>query len=212
MNIDTLFLYTIVAFFYITSPGPAILLAIVNGLRADMKIVMIASLGNMLGLGILSTASILGLGTILKASALLFMIIKVIGAFYLIFLGINFIKNTQTFNFENLNKKFDNKKPKIAYFNEAFFLAITNPKPILFFTAIFPQFLDLKQNILPQFIIMTIIFLIISFSSLTTYGLIAQKSKNWISNSNRMNWFRRITGTTFIAMGIGLLQLKNSQN
>lgn len=212
MNIDTLLLYLIVAFFYITSPGPAILLAIFNGLRADMKIVAISSFGNILGLSILSTASILGLGAILTTSALLFMIIKFIGAFYLIYLGIKFIKDNKALRFEDTSEKIDKSKSKIKYFYEAFFLAITNPKPILFFTAIFPQFLDLRTDILPQFIIMTIAFLTISFFSLCTYGLLAKKSKVWLSNNNRMNWFHRITGGIFITMGLGLLQLKNTQN
>ncbi len=212
MNIDTLLLYLIVAFFYITSPGPAILLAIFNGLRADMKIVAISSFGNILGLSILSTASILGLGAILTTSALLFMIVKFIGAFYLIYLGIKFIKDNKALRFEDTSEKIDKSKSKIKYFNEAFFLAITNPKPILFFTAIFPQFLDLRTDILPQFIIMTIVFLAISFFSLCTYGLLAKKSKVWLSNNNRMNWFHRITGGIFITMGLGLLQLKNTQN
>jgi len=212
MNIDTLLLYTAVAFFYITSPGPAILLAIFNGLKANIQIVAISSLGNMLGLGILSIASILGLGAILTTSAILFMIVKFIGAFYLIYLGIKFIKNHKALNFDDTNKKIDNDKPKMAYFYEAFFLAVTNPKPILFFTAIFPQFLNLNVDILPQFTMMTIIFLVISFGSLCTYGLVAKKSKVWLSNNKRMIWFHRITGGIFIGMGIGLLQLKNIQN
>jgi threonine/homoserine/homoserine lactone efflux protein len=209
MNTDTLLLYTVVAFFYITSPGPAILLAIFNGLRANMQIVAISSFGNMLGLGILSITSILGLGTILTTSAMLFMIVKFIGAFYLIYLGIKFIKNNKALNFDNSNKKIDKDKTKLSYFYESFFLAVTNPKPILFFTAIFPQFLNLNANILPQFTIMTIIFLTISFISLFTYGLVAKRSKVWLSNNNRMTWFHRITGGIFIGMGIGLLQLKS---
>lgn len=212
MNVDTILFYTIVAFFYITSPGPAILLAIFNGLRADMQIVAVSSFGNMLGLGILSIASILGLGVLLTTSAILFMIVKFIGAFYLIYLGIKYIRNNKTLNFDNNNKQIDKNKTKLSYFYEAFFLAVTNPKPILFFTAIFPQFLNLKTDIFPQFTIMTIIFLIISFASLCTYGLVAKRSKVWLSNNNRMTWFHRITGGIFIGMGVGLLQLRSVQS
>lgn len=211
MNTETLLIYTVVAFFYITSPGPAILLSICNGLKANMQIVAISSFGNMLGLGILSISSILGLGGILTASSILFMIVKFIGAIYLIYLGIKFIKNNKALHFDDSNKKIDKDKRKLSYFNESFFLTVTNPKPILFFTAIFPQFLNLNTNILPQFTIMTIIFLTISFISLCTYGLVAKRSKLWMSSNNRMTWFHRITGGIFIGMGIGLLQLENTQ-
>lgn len=209
MNIDTLLLYLIVAFFYITSPGPAIILAIINGLRTDMKTVALTSLANSLGLFILSTASILGLGIIITTSATLFLIIKSIGALYLIYLGIKFLRNRGGFNIDENEKAYITKNKK-QYFFEAFFLAITNPKPILFFTAIFPQFLNLNKSITPQFFIMTGIFLFISFFSLCTYAYLSKKSKAYLSNKNRVNFINKITGGIFIFMGIGLLRLKNN--
>jgi len=209
MNIDTLLIYTVVAFFYITSPGPAVILAIVNGMRANMKIVMLSSFANVLGLFILSTASIFGLGVLFKTSSNLFLLVKVVGAVYLIYLGIKFLLNKSSFHFDENNEK-EKKKSNKTYFLESFFLAITNPKPILFFTAIFPQFLDMHINIIPQFFTLTGIFLFISFTSLCAYAYIAKKSKKWLSNKNRLTWFSRITGGMFIGLGIGILQLKNS--
>lgn len=208
MNIETLLVYTTVTFFYVTSPGPAIILAIVNGLRADMKTVMISSLANIIGLFILSTASILGLGVILKTSSTLFMIVKILGALYLIYLGYKFLRNKGGFNISDLE---DEKivKSKKSYFLESFILAVTNPKPILFFTAIFPQFLDLNSSIAPQFFIMTGIFLLISFSSLCTYSYISKKSKAFFKNQRRINIVNKITGGLFIFMGLGLLKMKN---
>ncbi len=209
MNIDTLLIYTVVAFFYITSPGPAIVLAIINGMRANMKTVMLSSFANVLGLFILSTASIFGLGVLFKTSSNLFLVVKVVGALYLIYLGIKFLFNKSSFNIDENTEKEKNKSKK-SYFLESFFLAITNPKPILFFTAIFPQFLDMQNNIMPQFFILTGIFLFISFISLCAYAYLAKRSKKWLSNKNRLTWFSRITGGMFIGLGVGILQLKNS--
>jgi len=206
MNYNLLLVYTIVAFFYIISPGPAVLLAIVNGLRGNIKIVVASSFGNMLGLLILSAASILGLGALIKTSALLFMIVKVTGALYLIYLGFKFLTNRGNLNFNSIQAS-PIKDAKV-YFKEAFFVAVTNPKPILFFTAIFPQFLDLKYAVAPQFLTMTAIFLVISFSSLCAYGFLAKYAKKWLSSHNKMLWISRITGGIFISMGIGLLNLK----
>lgn len=208
MNIETLLVYTTVTFFYVTSPGPAIILAIVNGLRADMKTVMISSLANIIGLFILSMASILGLGVILKTSSTLFMIVKILGALYLIYLGYKFLRNKGGFNISDLEDEKIVKSEK-SYFLESFILAVTNPKPILFFTAIFPQFLDLNSSIAPQFFIMTGIFLLISFSSLCTYSYISKKSKAFFKNQRRINIVNKITGGLFIFMGLGLLKMKN---
>ncbi len=206
MNLDTLLLYTTVAFFYITSPGPAVLLAVVNGLRSDMKVVVSAALGNVLGLGILSTASILGLGTLIKTSALLFMIVKSVGAIYLIYLGYKFLVNKGGLHFDD-TKTYINRS-KFSYFKEALLVAVTNPKPIIFFTAIFPQFLDINRAIAPQFLIMTAIFLTISFTSLCLYGLLAKHSKIWLQKGNVMTWISRATGGLFISIGIALMNLK----
>ena len=206
MNLDTLLLYTTVAFFYITSPGPAVLLAVVNGLRSNMKVVAAAAFGNVLGLAVLSTASILGLGTLIKTSALLFMIVKFVGAFYLIYLGYKFLTNRGGLHFDE--SKIDTNKSTFTYFKEALLVAVTNPKPIIFFTAIFPQFLDISRAIAPQFVIMTTIFLTISFISLCMYGLLAKHSKRWLQRGNVMTWISRATGGLFISIGIALMNLK----
>lgn len=209
MNIDTLLLYIVVAFFYITSPGPAIILSIINGLRTNMKTVVITSFANSLGLFILSTASILGLGLILTTSSTLFMIVKTIGALYLIYLGIKFLRNRGGLNIDD-NQEKSVEKTQIKYFLEAFILAITNPKPILFFTAIFPQFLNVNTAITPQFFIMTGIFLFISFFTLCTYAYLAKRSKAYLQNKKSVNIINKVTGGIFIFMGIGLLRLKNN--
>ena len=99
-----------------------------------------------------------------------------------------------------------------SYFFEGFFLAATNPKPILFFIAIFPQFIKIETSLMPQFFIMTIIFMLLSFLTLTSYGYLAKSAKKVFSNKMGMKWFHRVTGGLFIGMGIGLLQLKNAQS
>lgn len=210
MNTELLIAYTITAFFYITSPGPAVLLAIVDGLTAGMRTVVIASLANSLGLAVLSVASILGLGLLLQTSALLFLIVKLIGVAYFLYLGVKFLFNKKTMNLDVSSLNDHKQRTAFSYFREAFLIAVTNPKPILFFTAIFPQFLDTNNAVLPQFALMTAIFLSISFGSLCTYGYLSGKSKKWIQSPTKMRWFNRITGGLFIGLGVGLLQMKPS--
>lgn len=205
-------MYSIVSFFYIISPGPAVFLAISNGLTTNMKIVIISSFGNIAGLFLLSVISIFGLGALLSASSTLFFIVKMIGASYLIYLGIKQFRVVKDIETLAINKKTVILRKKSNYFYEGFFLAATNPKPILFFTAIFPQFLNVESSIAPQFFIMTITFMLISFFSLFSYGYISRSAKNLCTSQIRMTWLHRITGGLFIGMGVGLLQLKNSQN
>jgi len=208
MTIDILLVYCVVSFFYIISPGPAVFLAISNGMTIDMKAVSLSSFGNIVGLFILSAVSIFGLGALLMTSAALFMAVKIVGAGYLIFLGVKQFRNTKAILSTDLDAPVLSRK-KRSLFLEGFWMAVTNPKPILFFTALFPQFLNLETSLMPQFFVLTSIFMFFSFLSLFSYGLISKMAKGWLIDTNRMVWFHRVTGGIFIGMGIGLLQLKS---
>ena len=87
MSLDLYIAYVVIAFFTIVSPGAAILLAIHNGLSLDLRAVAISTLGNILGLFILSTVAMFGVGVLLQTSALFFLILKIVGALYLVYLG-----------------------------------------------------------------------------------------------------------------------------
>ena len=206
MDTSTWLIFLAVAFVAIASPGPAILLAISNSLTHGFKSVIISSLGNIAGLFILSSAAIFGLGAILKTSTSLFLIIKIIGAAYLIYLGIKqWRSKTDLFAGTSSNKK---QRTRKRLFIEGFLIAVTNPKAVLFFTALFPQFINLKSELSSQFFIMTFTFMALSFLALTSYGLLANKAKQWLSTGHRVKWFNRTIGALFVFIGVGLLQFK----
>ncbi len=209
MSIDVLLVYAVVSFFYIISPGPAIFLAMSNGMSANMRVVAISSLGNITGLLLLSTLSILGLGAILAASSTLFLMTKLLGAGYLIYLGVKQFRHARNMAATEVAPIDGEVRRHRSYYTEGFLLAATNPKAILFFTAFYPQFLDMQAAMAPQFFIMTGLFMLLSFMSLFSYGYISKSARQWLTNQARMTWFHRITGGLFVGMGVGLLQLRN---
>ena len=209
MNTDMLLLYTAIAFFYVISPGPAIFLAIANGLTGPMKNVLFSSLGNISRLSLLSTVSILGLGALLLTSENLFLAVKIFGALYLLFLGLKQIKLASQAKLPVVEQSPQSFKSSFSYYKEGFFLASTNPKAILFFTALFPQFLEVGHSIVLQFFSMTAIFMLLSLLSLLSYAFIFKQAKGALAKGQRMTWFHRITGGLFIGMGVLLLQLRN---
>ena len=210
MSIEVLSIYLVVSFFYILSPGPAVFLAIANGMTANMKTVLLSSLGNVLGLLFLSTVSILGLGALLLSSAYLFLAIKIIGVIYLVYLGIKqWYLSRDTLHTEHVAAAAIPKKNS-TYFLEGLFLAATNPKPILFFVALFPQFLSVNQPIMPQFFVLTSVFMMLSLLVLCSYGYLAQSMRGVFTRQSFMQWFHRVTGGLFIVMGFSLLKLKST--
>jgi threonine/homoserine/homoserine lactone efflux protein len=207
MQSTTWLLFSAVALVAVISPGPAILLSISNSIRFGISKVVLSSFGNICGLFLLSTAAIFGLGAILKTSTTLFLFIKIIGAAYLIYLGIRQWRSKTNF-FDGVEKKSEQIKSNKRFFMEGFLIAMTNPKAILFFTALFPQFVNTQQALIPQFLIMTFTFMAISFISLVSYGVLATKAKRWLSTGQRAKWFNRTLGSLFVLIGVGLLQLK----
>ena len=214
MDITTWLLFIAVGTAAVVSPGPAILLSISNSVRFGISKVFFSSLGNISGLFLLSSAALFGLGAILKTSHNLFFIVKLIGAGYLIYLGIrqwqskkNFFADT-TLVPDGQKIKFKTKK---KFFLEGFLIAMTNPKAILFFTALFPQFIKTNTPLAPQFLIMTFTFMAMSFICLMSYGLLASKAKGWFAKGSRTKWFNRTLGSIFVIIGAGVLQLKIEQ-
>jgi threonine/homoserine/homoserine lactone efflux protein len=209
MNIDILLVYIVVSFFYVLSPGPAVFLAISNGMTTNMQTVLVSSLGNVIGLFFLSAVSILGLGALLLSSAYLFLAVKIVGAMYLVYLGVKqWRQSSQPLIVGREQTAIKSKKMK-TYFLESLFLAATNPKPILFFVALFPQFLSIEHPITPQFFTLTGIFMLTSLIVLCGYGYLAKAMKGVFTHGSFMQWFHRVTGSLFILMGFLLLRLKN---
>ena len=203
MSMDIYLNYLLIAFLTITSPGAAILLAINNAMRMDLGAVLYSTLGNILGLLLLASVAMFGVGVLLKTSPIFFTILKWIGGAYLVYLGIGQMRNHHT-HLTLTAKGHRQHYDRWPLFRKGFLVAATNPKPILFFSAIFPLFMDSSHNTLVQFGIMTGTFLAISFASLMTYGYLSTHAKAWFFDEAKLKGFYRISGALFVIMGVGL--------
>ena len=208
MALSTWLLFTSIALVCIISPGPAVLLSVTNSLTHGFTKSVFSSLGNITGILVVSSAAAIGLGAVLQTSTFLFAVLKFSGAMYLIYLGIRqwrskrnvFVKSVET-------PKHPQGKSKS--FIQGFLVAISNPKAVFFFTAFFPQFIDISKPAVIQFFILTTTFMLFSFSVLVIYALCAHTAKVWFAKGDRALWFNRISGTIFITFGLGMLRLRN---
>ncbi len=198
--------YLLIAFLTITSPGAAILLAINNAMRMNLRAVFFSTLGNILGLLLLATVAMFGVGVLLKTSPVFFALLKWIGGAYLVYLGIAQMRNDYT-RIELSSTRRDIDFEIWPVFRRGFLVAATNPKPILFFSAIFPLFMGPTRDTWVQFGIMTGTFLAISFASLMTYGYLSTRAKAWFLDEVKLRWFYRVSGAAFVMMGMGLMVL-----
>lgn len=209
MNVETVVAFSAVASLAILSPGPAILLALRNGVTQGVRAVVWSSLGNVTGIFCVSAAAMLGLGLLLKSSALLFSIVKVLGALYLFYVGVrHLIGRTSLLQPVDPVPKATKMHSPLLLHREAFFIATINPKSILFFTALFPQFIKAQEPLLPQFFILTGIFMALSFVTLMVYASVAAQARVALRHSHFVKWVNRVVGTVFISFGALLLIMR----
>ncbi len=206
MSGEILLAYCALAAISVVSPGPATMLAIRNALSGHMRGVFFGALGNMAGMFCLSGASMLGLGVLLRTSATLFLAVKMLGAAYLFYLGFKQLRGRAVTMIADPGMT--KARTDGSYFREAIGLALTNPKPILFFAALFPQFVTAHEPLLPQFLVLTGIFMTMSLVSLHAYALMARQARRALSRPRVVRWVDRIMGSIFVMFGAGLLALK----
>jgi homoserine/homoserine lactone efflux protein len=206
---STWFAFVAVAVVCIASPGPAVFLAISNGVRYGPKAVLCSSLGNITGVFFVSALAMIGVGALLKASTSAFFMLKLAGAIYLFYLGVKQWRSKKGM-FENVSEGATAEYRKLQLYSQAAFVAATNPKAILFFSALFPQFLSPTEPVVPQFAILTSTFLAISFSSLMTYGVLGARVQAWVGTRAASTWPNKLFGGVFMAFGFALLTLRAS--
>jgi homoserine/homoserine lactone efflux protein len=209
MNLSNWLLYLTVVVLTSLTPGPAVLLAISNAISQGIRAAIYSSLGNILGLLLLSAAAMAGVGAVFKASTLIFAVLKTLGAAYLIYLGIRQWRSTaNVFNSESAARLQQTSSPsKLIY--QGMLLALTNPKAILFFVALFPQFIIATQPLTAQFFVLTGTLMLASFVVLIGYAALASSAKSWLSASWRAKVFNRVSGSIFVLLGLGMLRLKS---
>ena len=199
-----------IALLSICSPGPATLLAISNSMKYGVKRVNYSTLGNIAGQLIIATLSVCGASALLHTSEVLFNALKILGAIYLIYLG---IKQWRSPAFALPIDADNSHAPRTSNTSIAingFTLALSNPKDIFFFSALLPQFINPQQPLLAQSTILIGSFLFFSYLSLMTWAYLAKRSQSWLSDNQRMAWFNKSVGLVFIALGLNLLRSKRS--
>jgi len=193
-------LYIAIASATIASPGPGVVLTISNSIKygffgAVAGIFGVASA--MLFIAIISATS---LAAILSTSALAFTVLKYIGAVYLIYLGIKMWRSSSKFDLNNKNTLKSNKKR----FTEGLLVTLLNPKPIFFFMALFPQFINPSNNYIFQFVSLattfSVLVLIIHFS----YAFFANTARSKLSTPKGSQILSKASGGFYMLFGVGL--------
>jgi homoserine/homoserine lactone efflux protein len=206
--IDDYLIYVTLGVTIVLIPGPAVILTIKNSIKYGFKISIAGILGNFVAMIIMATISALGLGAVIMASTTLFFLMKIIGCMYLIYLGIMAWNSPLPTNGMHIRPKHQNNKEFIAVFKEGAWVGMSNPKAIVFFAALFPQFIDHSRSYVPQFLTLILTIECISCCILSIYALLASRAAVFLYQNKVMNIFHKLTGGTFVGFGLALLYEK----
>lgn len=186
-------------------PGPSMLLGLSHGMRYGFKNTAYTATGNMVASSIQAIVSIAGLGILIATSGTLFLMIKYIGAAYLIYLGIMLWKSPPWDMHGAEKAKQANKVSHKKLFYQGFIVAAGNPKAIVFFTALFPQFLNPEIASFSLYVFMVVTVAISAFICLMIYAVGGQKIGHFFKNANISKLINKITGGAFVGGGVAII-------
>ncbi|MBN9584941.1 MAG: LysE family transporter [Afipia sp.] len=180
-------------------PGPIVTLVIANGLRYGTRAALTNIAGAQAGLAVVIGIIAVGLTSLMATMGYWFEWVRLAGAAYLVWLGIKLMGSSGVVNASDAPPP----PPRGGFFLQGFLVLLSNPKVLVFFGAFIPQFVDMKQDHLPQVVVLGITFMIIAALSDGAYALLAGRAGKLLS-ARRVRLVSRISGGFMIGGGIWL--------
>ncbi len=184
----------------ILSPGPGVLMTLTNALRGGARAAFAGVCGIACGAAVVAAISATSIGVLLATSATAFSVMKLIGAGYLIYLGVRAWR-APPHRFEATVSTPVSARRR---FSEGLSLQITNPKAVFFFLSVFPQFIEARAAFLPQFALLVATYGALILIIHGGYALTARRASRWLSSTRGGLWMNRISGAAFVCFGAAM--------
>lgn len=197
MPFETLLLFIPACFALNMAFGPNNVLSITIGARYGLRSSLLAASGRLVAFTLMIAVAALGMGALLMTSQIAFTVVKLLGAAYLVWLGVKIFLSKADLPKEDPDLSRGNTQ---SFIRKEFLVAIGNPKAILIFTAFFPQF-AVPSNYWISFLILGSIFLIFELIAVAFYAYVGTRLSGLMQNAKGIRWMNRISGSTMIAFG-----------
>lgn len=204
-SVETLTAFVIASFVMVVVPGPTVMFTIGRAMALGRWGGFLSILGTAIGSLLLVVGVAFGIGTIIAQSVVLFTIVKVAGAGYLVFLGIQAIRHRK--DAVGTITSGTRRRSGIRLMREGFVVGVSNPKSIAFFLAILPQFVNLHSGPVPmQMLVLGVIVVTIGVACDAVWVLLASAARDWFGRSpRRIEAMGATGGGLMIALGAALL-------
>ncbi|MFC8919151.1 LysE family translocator [Streptomyces sp. NPDC057116] len=205
VSTDRVLTFAAMSMLVIVIPGPSVLFVIGRALAHGRRTAMATVLGNVLGSYVLVVAVALGIGAAVERSAAVFMAVKLAGAAYLVFLGVQAFRHRK----EMRAALMDAPEPAASRGDlrtvvDGVVVGVTNPKGIVFFAAVLPQFVDhAAGQVALQMLLLGLVPICIGLVTDTLWGLGAAAARGWFARSDRrLSMVGGAGGFAMIGLGV----------
>jgi len=193
----------IAAYLIILAPGPSVLFIVARAIAWGKKIAVATAAGNVSGSFVLVTLTALGIGPVLQRSEIAYIAVQWGGGLYLMYLGFDSIRK-RAVNADAMTDISGGAPSTFRTWREGFVVGVLNPKAIVFFAAVCPQFIDRDRGqVTWQLWFLGLIFCLIALISDSSWGLLAGQARDWLSSDRgRLEKLRSGGGGVMILLGI----------
>ncbi len=198
MHLSTWLTFLAATVVVMIAPGPSVTLIVANSLRHGRRAGLANVAGFQAGFAIMVGLTLAGLASLIAAMGEWFVWVRLLGAAYLVFLGVRLIIAR-----EDAHAGAAPHTPRGGYFTQAMMVEVSNPKALLFFGAFFPQFIDPAGSATLQILIMGLTAMAVAALTDTIYVLLAARVATGLS-SGRARFIRWMSGSLLVAGGLWL--------
>ncbi|WP_405603336.1 LysE family translocator [Streptomyces sp. NBC_01410] len=204
VSTDRFLAFAAMSLLVIVIPGPSVLFVIGRALAHGRRTAVATALGNVFGSYVLVVAVALGIGALVERSALVFMAVKLAGAAYLVFLGVQAFRHRKDMKVSDMQAPSGPARGDLRTVVDGILVGVTNPKGIVFFAAVLPQFVDHAAGNLPaQMLLLGLVPISIGLVTDTLWGLGAAAARSWFARSERrLSMVGGAGGFAMIGLGV----------
>jgi threonine/homoserine/homoserine lactone efflux protein len=204
VSIESILAFAAMSLLVIVVPGPSVLFVIGRALAHGRRTALATVLGNLVGSYILVIAVAWGLGALVERSATVFMGVKLAGAAYLVYLGVQAFRHRKEMRAADMEVPAGERRGDLRTILDGVFVGVTNPKGIVFFAAVLPQFVDHAAGHVPvQMTVLGLVPVAIGMMTDTLWGLGASAARSWFARSDhRLSMIGGAGGFAMIGLGV----------
>ncbi|TGA98821.1 LysE family translocator [Streptomyces sp. MZ04] len=204
VSTDRVLAFAAMSLLVIVIPGPSVLFVVGRALAHGRRTALATVLGNLIGSYVLVVAVAWGLGALVATSAAVLMGVKLAGALYLVYLGVQAFRHRKEMRVAAMDAPAGERRGDLRTVADGVFVGVTNPKGIVFFAAVLPQFVDHSAGHVPlQMMVLGLVPVAIGLITDTLWGLCASAARSWFARSDRrLSMVGGAGGFAMIGLGV----------